>query len=229
MVKWYDACFGNRRFCGGSIPFTGTNISWYGGTGRRSGLKNPCLMACGFKSRYQHQNILITGGDTVYLKCKNCVYHKGTADMDTIESTCKRLDHKHLQFAVPWFRSYDCDGRICADFKPSPFYAYCYRLWHDRYIRFYRPKDERDTIGLVVDKNTSVRYYVKYQDFFDNTFLNEDGGLKWLYKSYYIEPQVFFSKDILFSIKECSFVHAVYFCHCLISNVVCLTNLIYER
>jgi hypothetical protein len=108
--------------------------------------------------------------------------------MEQVQSQCKRLDHKTIQFRTPTFKSYDCNGRICSDFRPSPNYKFFYNNWHDRYIRFYVPK-EHETIALRVKGESEVDYHVSYLDFFNNTFKNEDGSLKWLYKEYYIQSR----------------------------------------
>lgn len=108
--------------------------------------------------------------------------------MEWVQSQCKRLDHKTIQFRTPTFKSYDCSGRICSDFRPSPNYKFFYNNWHDRYIRFYVPK-EHETIALRVKGEDEVDYHVRYLDFFNDTFRNEDGSLKWLYREYYIQTK----------------------------------------
>ena len=129
-----------------------------------------------------------------HLGCGDCEYCNSKADMDGVESQCKRIDHKHLQFAVPWFKSYDCgqlSGITCADFKPLEIRKWLYEHWVsiDDYMRAYEEIEGkpyvRGYLGLCIDKDTSVRYYVNYKDFFYNKFLNEDGSLKWVKKCYY--------------------------------------------
>lgn len=53
-----------------------------------------------------------TNDDWIRIECQHCLYHKSNADMENVQSTCKRLDHKHLRFAKPVFKCYDCE-----DFK----------------------------------------------------------------------------------------------------------------
>lgn len=108
--------------------------------------------------------------------------------MDGFESRCKRLDHKVLRFSIPFFKSYDCDGAICRDFRPSPSYKYFHDLWHDWYIKFYVPKEGK-TLPLTIKGEGEVSFHVSYLDFFNNTFRNEDGSLKWLYREYYIQTK----------------------------------------
>lgn len=116
--------------------------------------------------------------------CRECKYHNVyDRHKDGWESTCKRLDHKHYQFVKPIFVDYCCASAICRDFQPSAIHVYMRRLWHDRYIRFFTPK-ENATVRLVIDGDQSVHYYVRHIDFFNNEFINPDGSLKWIYKMY---------------------------------------------
>ena len=126
--------------------------------------------------------------NTARPRCRDCAYYNGTAWREEEESRCKRLDHKNLQFRVPFFVSYDCNGQICADFKPSPMYKYFYSHWHDWYIKFYTPKPGK-TIALRVKGEGETDFNILYSDFFNNTFLNDNGSLKWLYKEYYIKTK----------------------------------------
>lgn len=116
------------------------------------------------------------------VSCGQCVYFNVKADMADVESTCKRLDHKHLRFAVPWFKSYDCgqsNGYICREFVPdAALHPYLAAHWEGF-------EEKKGLLGLVVDGDTSVRYMVRCKDFADGTFLNDDGSLKWVEKVYY--------------------------------------------
>lgn len=123
----------------------------------------------------------------IHLGCGDCKYCDPCADLDGITSKCKRLDHKHFQFAVPWFKSYDCGQHshgICYDFKPKD-----WELWIKRHFKkeFLDNKDfkENQYVGICIDKNQKIRYYVSAKDFYYNTFLNSDGSLKWIKKMYY--------------------------------------------
>lgn len=40
-------------------------------------------------------------------------------------------------------------------------------------------------VWLILDDDKSVRYAILKTDFVNNTFLNEDGSLKWVEKEYY--------------------------------------------
>lgn len=120
-----------------------------------------------------------------HLGCGDCKYCNVKADLDGEESTCKRIDHKHIQFAKPYFKSYDCGQRsaiLCSDFEPNEWELWLYRHWKREFLG----KVSTDGyIGLCLDKDQSVRYFVTKEDFFYNTFLNEDGSLKWKKKMYY--------------------------------------------
>ena len=124
-----------------------------------------------------------------HLGCGDCRFCDPKGDMDSIESPCKRIDHKHYQFAVPWFKSYDCGQLghcICSDFEPKRSNLWLYRHWKPEFIKEYDKSPTSDeTISLCIDKDQSVRYHINFKDFFYNTFKNKDGSLKWIYKMYY--------------------------------------------
>lgn len=127
-----------------------------------------------------------------HLGCGDCKYCDPKGDMDSIKSSCKRIDHKHYQFAVPWFKSYDCGqlgGGVCADFEPNEWELWLFRHWKPEFINkeygMMGSSCKPRTVSLCIDKNQSIRYHVYAEDFFNNTFKNEDGSLKWIYKEYY--------------------------------------------
>ena len=123
-----------------------------------------------------------------HLGCGDCKYCNPRGDMDNVKSPCKRIDHKHYQFAIPWFKSYDCgqrSGIVCSDFEPKEWNLWLYRHWKPEFLEDMKKNRTDRYIGLCIDKDQSVRYYVKQEDFFNNTFKNEDGSLKWLFKKYY--------------------------------------------
>lgn len=119
------------------------------------------------------------------LQCGQCKYFKVNADRE--DSTCKRLDHKHIQFAVPWFKSYDCgqfSGTVCKDFEPSDTVKWLKEHWVS-YEDYYDGDKPTGTISLVLDGNTAIRYKVLKEDFVNGTFINKDGSLKWIEKEFY--------------------------------------------
>ena len=136
-----------------------------------------------------------------HLGCGDCKYFQCDAERRE-DTTCKRIDHKHLQFAVPWFKSYDCGQHSaikCADFEPASRCKWLCEHWVsiDDYMADMRlieghNADRKLTkngqvgyMGLCIDGDTSVRYYINGKDFYDNTFLNADGSLKWIKRCYY--------------------------------------------
>lgn len=124
-----------------------------------------------------------------HLGCGDCKHCNPKGDMDSVESPCRRIDHKHFQFAVPWFKSYDCgqqNGIVCRDFEPNEWSLWLFRHWNSAYLdEIYNRINDDKCIGLCIDKDQSIRYYVRQKDFFNNTFKNKDGSLKWIYKMYY--------------------------------------------
>lgn len=128
-----------------------------------------------------------------FIGCGSCKYCDPRADLDGVESRCKRIDHKHIQFAKPWFKSYDCGQRssiMCGDFEPADICVYLKQHWTNPldYAAMgdeNRIKNCRGGVGLCLDGDQSVRYKVSWWDFWNNTFLNPDGSLKWYEKLYY--------------------------------------------
>ena len=128
-----------------------------------------------------------------HLGCGECKYFQCDAERRE-DTTCKRIDHKHIQFSVPWFKSYDCgqySGITCVDFEPKPLSKWLYEHWVSMqdYMDSYKRVEGREYvngyIGLCLDGNQEIIYYVKFSDFFYNTFLDSDGQLKWEFRKYY--------------------------------------------
>ena len=119
------------------------------------------------------------------LQCGQCKWFKVDADRTT--STCKRIDHKHIRFAFPWFKSYDCGQFapfVCKDFEPSdtcPWLKDHWKGWDD----YWQGEEPSGTISFILDGDTSIRYKVSRKDFVDGTFLDPEGNLKWIEKEYY--------------------------------------------
>ena len=114
-----------------------------------------------------------------------CKHFNGNSDRS--ESTCKRLDHKHFKFAKPWFKLYDCgqfQSHICRNFEPAEWCKYLHEHWTG-YDDYYGDDKPKGTISLVIDNDFSVRYSVTMDDFVNNTFIDENGNLKWVEKTYY--------------------------------------------
>lgn len=118
------------------------------------------------------------------LSCGMCKHHRVDADMDGVQSVCKRLDHKHFQFFKPDFSVYDCGQHktlFCKDFEPGAEQVWLREHWESvddfilPYIRY---------VGIVVDGDNSVIYRVPFSDFYNGTFVDEHGSLKWVQKVY---------------------------------------------
>lgn len=120
-----------------------------------------------------------------HLSCEQCRFFK--VDADRTASTCKRLDHKHIKFTNPWFKSYDCgqfSGTTCRDFEPSdtvPWLKEHWISWED----YWSGEEPTGKMWLILDDDRSVRYAVRREDFSDGTFLDDQGNLKWIEKEYY--------------------------------------------
>lgn len=125
------------------------------------------------------------------LTCQDCKYFKGNADVNGVESTCKRLDHKTIQFAKNPFASYNCGSGngtswcLCNDFELDTIYKLLREKWQPEWKEEILKKYRKGTMCLCLDGNFEVRYEILCSDFVDNTFLDENGNLKWLRKQYY--------------------------------------------
>ena len=116
----------------------------------------------------------------------DCIHFSVNSDRE--ESTCRRLDHKHLIFAQSPFKAYDCgqmQGLVCKEFEPKKICRWLYEHWDGIYGYFGEDFKLKGLVWLIVDGDESVRYGVAYEDFWDGTFLNPDGTLKWVEKMYY--------------------------------------------
>ena len=121
------------------------------------------------------------------IECGECKYFKVNADMQGVESTCKRLDHKHLRFAKKTFKCYDCgqwETHTCAAFEPKDGVVWLKEHWAEVKEQII-PYKENEVIFLNVDGDADVRYAVRATEFYNNTFKNTDGSLRWVYKYYY--------------------------------------------
>ena len=126
------------------------------------------------------------------VRCNECEFYR--VDADIRENFCKRIDHKTVKFAVPWFKSYDCDhGCICSDFKPKPFYPALVKEWEEvggfdnwwpLWVDQWLPYKKTDKLTyFTINNDTSIRYGVKLLDFVYGTMF--DGNkLKAVEKEY---------------------------------------------
>lgn len=117
----------------------------------------------------------------VHIDCGDCKHYW---------HNCKRIDHKHICFVKGPFASYNYGSGsgnshcICNDFELNTIYKLLKEKWQPEW------KEEllqryKGTMRVCLDENFETRYEIRVDDFKKNTFLNEDGSLKWLRKQYY--------------------------------------------
>lgn len=116
------------------------------------------------------------------LSCGDCKYFNGMAELDNVKSTCKRIDHKIIKFAVPWFKSYDCGQYshcICSDFEPAKWRVDVCKHWTNfedywkLYVQEILPYGNTDTtVAFTLHNNTKIRYEVPLLDFVYNHMIN---------------------------------------------------------
>lgn len=119
------------------------------------------------------------------LQCGQCKFFK--VDADRTASTCKRIDHKTIKFAVPWFKSYDCGqfaGTVCKDFEPSPYIPWLWYHWQG-WENYWQGDEPKGLIYFTLNGDTSIRYGVDRKDFNEGTMYDENGNLKWIERMYY--------------------------------------------
>lgn len=130
------------------------------------------------------------------LRCRDCKYYKSNAELDNIKSTCKRIDHKKIRFAVPWFVSYDCDyGCICSDFLPKEWLKATYNEWEQvggfddwwpLWVEQWLPYQNTDVYTwFTIGNNTSIEYGVKLLDYVYGRLYKSNGSLNASKKRYY--------------------------------------------
>lgn len=126
--------------------------------------------------------------------CGNCKYFNVKADLEGVESTCKRIDHKKVKFYKPWFKSYDCNqhnGIICSDFIPADWCVSAVKEWRgfeeywENYVEQWLPyRDTNTFVSFFVNGDTETAYRVRLMDFVNGTMI-EKGILKAFEKMYY--------------------------------------------
>lgn len=111
--------------------------------------------------------------------CGNCKYFK--VDADRSESLCKRLDHKSVKFAVPWFKSYDCGQSYhlpCDDFEPKHMDYVDAKEWTgfadfwQAYVQAWLPYQNEDILlWFTLHGDTMVEYGVPLKMFLDGSMI----------------------------------------------------------
>lgn len=133
-----------------------------------------------------------------HVMCQHCLYYNIRADLESEQSTCKRIDHKRVKFADPWFASYTC-GQYhlpCCDFTPKhPEYA-DFKGWTGFtdfwpvFVKAWLPyENENITLPFILNGNKEVRYYVPLRRFLYGTMIS-GGILHAVEKTYYKRGKV---------------------------------------
>lgn len=129
--------------------------------------------------------------EDVIVFCGECARYKVNADMDGVESSCARLDHKRIRFCKKAFLAYDCgrlSSNICRDFVPSPLSPHLQSIWKD--YDSYEPFLPRDEVALEDSSFPGVIFFVSQSAFADGGFLADDGSIRWTRKQYYKARQL---------------------------------------
>lgn len=124
--------------------------------------------------------------------CGSCKYFKVNADRE--ESTCKRIDHKKIQFTIPWFKSYDCgqfSGVVCSDFIPADWHIDAVKNWTtfeeywDNFVEQWLPYCDMDTLYyFTINGDKDMRYGIPLRDYVYGTMW-EGNKFKAVEKVYY--------------------------------------------
>lgn len=113
--------------------------------------------------------------------------------MDGVSSACKRIDHKTVKFAKPWFKSYDCGDQhgICGAFEPEPLRSpVIAERWcgFEKYIALKAEAGDLRyplrPVWFCINNDFSIRYGVDYWDFVNGEMI-KDGYLMCKKKQYY--------------------------------------------
>lgn len=125
-------------------------------------------------------------GEVDNLHCGSCRHFSYTSPCQ------KRIDHKTVKFAVPWFKTYDCNqfsGVVCSDFEPSRSFVFLDKTWRgfDYYWpRFVEQWGAPKYIPFVLDGNTKIRYHVKTEHFVFGDKLFVNGKLNAYERQFYV-------------------------------------------
>lgn len=124
--------------------------------------------------------------------CGDCVYFK--VDADRAESLCKRINHKKIKFAVPWFKSYDCGQSFhlpCNAFMPKYMERADAKDWTNfedfwrAYVKAWLPYQNEDIlVWFCINDDITVRYGVPLKSFLDGTMI-KDNKLMAIKKQYF--------------------------------------------
>lgn len=128
-----------------------------------------------------------------HVTCKDCLFYNIKADLESEKSICKRIDHKMVKFADPWFACYTC-GQYhipCCDFIPKHPEYEDFKEWTGFadfwpvFVKAWLPyEDENITVPFILNGNKEIRYHVPLCRFIDGTMLR-GGILHAIEKTYY--------------------------------------------
>lgn len=137
--------------------------------------------------------------------CGDCKYFR--VDADRNESLCKRIDHKKVKFAIPWFKSYDCGQHFhlpCNDFEPKHMEYADAKEWSgfDNFWNAYKEawlpyKNEHKLTWFCLNDNKNVRYGVPIKSFVEGTMI-QNNKLMAVKKAYYKRVKDFIGYELLY-------------------------------
>lgn len=129
-----------------------------------------------------------------HYRCRDCIHFHD----------CKRIDHKTIKFAVPWFKSYDGDyWVVCSDFRPAAYMKYanahwtCFEDYWKGYVEQWLPYSNINVnVYFTLHNDTSIRYGVPLMDFVNGTMIEGD-ILKAVEKMYYKQTRSGFGYKLI--------------------------------
>lgn len=124
-------------------------------------------------------------GDVDRLRCLDCKLY--------CNSQCKRTDGKRIQIAYPWFASHNYGNcPICRDFELSDWHVWLKSRWtsfddyYPLYVAQWFPyQNDNCSIGLFLNGDTDITYYMRYSDFRDGNMFRKDGKLNVFKRRYW--------------------------------------------
>lgn len=114
--------------------------------------------------------------------CGDCKYFR--VDANRNENLCKRIDHKKIKFAIPWFKSYDCGQNFhipCNEFEPKYMQYADAKEWDgfdnfwEMYVKTWLPyQDENKLIWFCMNNNTNIEYGVPMKAFIEGHMMSDN-------------------------------------------------------
>lgn len=136
------------------------------------------------------------------LHCGSCKNYRSCGEY------CKRrIDHKNIKYAKPWFKCYDANqfsGVICSEFKPSTSFPWLVEHWNgfqeywQLFVEAWLPyKNTNKLIWFTIGENESVWYGMPLLDYVYGNMYNEDGTPKFVKKMYYKQTRTGFGYKLI--------------------------------